>query len=68
MTSDTSNLWFVGSPINVFWDYKYDRIWQNTADDKKLMAVYAANGITFLPGQYKIKDQDYIEDDTQSGS
>jgi TonB-dependent starch-binding outer membrane protein SusC len=68
VTSDTSNLWFVGSPINVFWDYKYDRIWQNTADDKKLMAVYAANGITFLPGQYKIKDQDYIEDDTQSGA
>ena len=68
VTSDTSNLWFVGSPINVFWDYKYDRIWQNTTDDKKLMAVYAANGITFLPGQYKIKDQDYIEDDTQSGN
>ena len=68
VTSDTSNLWFVGSPINVFWDYKYDRIWQNTTDDKKLMAVYAANGITFVPGQYKIKDQNFIEDDTQSGN
>lgn len=61
VTKNTTNLWFVGSPINVFYDYQYDRIWQNTDEDKRMMAVYKANSLTFLPGQYKIKDQDFIE-------
>ncbi|MCK9159970.1 MAG: TonB-dependent receptor [Bacteroidaceae bacterium] len=61
-SKDTSGPWFVGSPINIYWDYKYDRIWQNTNEDKEKMAVYkAASNLTFLPGQYKIKDQDFIK-------
>ena len=60
--SDTSGPWFVGSPINVYWDYKYDRIWQNSDSDKKMMAVYKTTSkLTFLPGQYKICDQEFIE-------
>lgn len=53
----TSNSWFIGSPLNVFFDYKYDRIWQNTDEDKMMMAAYAKNKIVFLPGQNKICDQ-----------
>ena len=53
----SSNSWFIGSPLNVYFDYKYDRIWQNTEDDKMMMAAYAQNKITFLAGQYKICDQ-----------
>ena len=33
-------LWFVGHPINIFWDYKYDRIWQDTPEDNKMMQLY----------------------------
>lgn len=52
--------WFIGQPLNVFYDYAYDRIWQNTDADAIERAAYAANGLTFLPGQYKIKDQPLI--------
>ena len=55
---DTSGPWFVGHPINIFWDYKYDRIWQDTPEDNKMMQLYQKIGnLTFLPGQYKICDQ-----------
>ncbi len=61
VTANTTNLWFVNSPINVFYDFEYDRIWQDTPEDKKMMAVYSANSLNFLAGQYKIKDQEFIE-------
>lgn len=61
VTENTTNLWFVGSPINVFYDYKYDRIWQDTESDKRMIAAYGANSLKFLPGQYKIVDQPFIE-------
>ena len=51
------NNWFIGKPLNVFYNYKYDRIWQDTEEDRLMMAAYAASGNTFLPGQYKICDQ-----------
>jgi TonB-dependent starch-binding outer membrane protein SusC len=60
---DTSNEWFIGKPITAMWDYKYDRLWQNTTEDKKMMAIYALNGLTFLPGQVKIVDQQFLEVD-----
>lgn len=55
-----SNKWFIGQPLNVYFDYKYDRIWQNTEEDQLMMAAYAKNKITFLPGQYKICDQEMV--------
>ena len=59
---DSNGPWKVGEPINVFWDYKYDRIWQDTPEDNRLMELYSAIGnLTFLPGQYKIKDQPLVE-------
>ena len=54
------NNWFIGKPLSVFYDYEYDRIWQDTEEDRMMMAAYATNKLTFLPGQYKIKDQDFI--------
>ena len=59
---DSNGPWKVGEPINVFWDYKYDRIWQDTPEDNRLMELYSAIGnLTFLPGQYKIVDQPLVE-------
>lgn len=55
-----SNTLFIGKPINVWYDYKYDRIWQDTPEDRMMMAAYAKNKMTFLPGQYKICDQPMI--------
>lgn len=55
-----ANNWFIGEALNVYYDYKYDRIWQNTEEDALLRAAYSANGLTFLAGQYKIKDQPLI--------
>lgn len=57
---EPGNNWFIGSPLNVYFDYKYDRIWQDTDEDKMMMAAYNANKMTFLPGQYKIVDQPMI--------
>ena len=55
-----SNNWFIGKPLNVFFDFEYDRIWQDTEEDQIMMAAYAANKMNFLPGTYKVKDQEMI--------
>lgn len=52
--------WFIGKPLNVFFDYEYDRIWQDNEEDALMLAAYKANSLNFLPGQYKIKDQEFI--------
>jgi TonB-linked SusC/RagA family outer membrane protein len=57
---EPGNTWFIGSPLNVFYDYEYDRIWQDNESDKMMMAAYAENKVVFLPGQYKIKDQPMV--------
>ncbi len=55
---DKANGWFIGQPIQVFRDYKYDRLWQNTDADKRLMDIYKAVGqLTYIPGQTKVVDQ-----------
>ena len=58
---DPANGWFVGRAIDEVWTKKFDRLWQNTPEDKKLLAVYKANSITMFPGQAKIVDQPFIE-------
>ena len=58
---DLANGWYIGQPISVFRDYKYDRLWQNTPEDARLIELYKKIGnITALPGQVKIKDQELI--------
>lgn len=60
-TDDPANGWFIGKPIDEVWTKKFDRLWQNSTEDKRLLALYKANGITMLPGQAKIVDQPFIE-------
>lgn len=60
---DLTNGWYIGQPISVFRDYEYDRLWQNTPEDLRLIELYKKIGnITALPGQVKIKDQPLITD------
>ena len=51
-----SNRWFIGQPLQVYYDYKYDRIWQNTTEDLAEMAKFKANGVNFHPGMIKVAD------------
>ena len=56
-TEDIGNKWFVGQPINTFYDYKFDGIWQDTEADKALIAKYNANGSSYAPGEIRIWDK-----------
>ncbi len=59
---DVANGWFIGQPIAVFRDYAYDRLWQDTPEDHRLMELYRKIGnVTALPGQVKVQDQDLLE-------
>jgi len=58
---DPANGWFIGKPIDEVWTKKFDRLWQNTPDDRRMLAIYKANGITMLPGQVKLTDQPLVE-------
>ena len=61
-TDDLANGWYIGQPISVYRDYRYDRLWQNTPEDLRLIELYKKIGnITALPGQVKIKDQPLVE-------
>ena len=48
--NDIRNLWFIGSPINSFYDYEKVGIWQ-TADSA------AARSFGYKPGDIRVKDQ-----------
>lgn len=50
--------WFIGSPINVYYDYEFDGIWQNNPEDIAEMEKYNANGMDYYVGSIRIKDQD----------
>ncbi|MDJ1501031.1 TonB-dependent receptor [Xanthocytophaga agilis] len=50
VTKDLGNLWFVGQPINVIFDYEKIGIWQTNEAD-------AATKFSQKPGQIKVKDQ-----------
>jgi TonB-linked SusC/RagA family outer membrane protein len=54
----SGNGWFIGQPVSAIWQWKYDRLWQNTEEDKLLLEMYKKIGsLTFLPGQAKLVDQ-----------
>ncbi|WP_234734727.1 SusC/RagA family TonB-linked outer membrane protein [Tellurirhabdus bombi] len=52
------NRWFIGQPINVFYDYQFDGIFQNNEADQALIALYKAKApnSTFAPGKIKVRD------------
>jgi len=49
---DVNNNWFIGKPINVYYDYQFDGIWQKD-DDIANSAMKDAS-----PGSIKVKDVD----------
>jgi TonB-linked SusC/RagA family outer membrane protein len=53
---DIGNNWFIGQPVRTFYDYKKIGIFQNTEDDKALMASYNKRGSRFTAGTIKIQD------------
>jgi TonB-linked SusC/RagA family outer membrane protein len=55
---DIGNKWFIGKPVNTFYDYKADGIWQDSDEDKAKMAVYNAAGSSYAPGEIRIYDRD----------
>lgn len=54
---DIGNKWFIGKPLNVFYDYEFGGIWQNTAEDLAEMTKFNENGSTYEPGLVKVVDQ-----------
>src|SRR5678809_9283 len=36
---DVANSWFVGEPIDVYYDFKRNGIWQNTSEDLSLIHI-----------------------------
>src|SRR5690606_25826703 len=50
-TDDIGNHWFIGEPIQVYYDYVFDGIWQ--LDEADLADSYG-----FEPGNVKVKDID----------
>jgi len=51
-----ANRWFIGQPLQVYYDYKYVGIWQNTPADLAEMAKFNANGAKFHPGMIRVAD------------
>lgn len=48
---DVGNRWFIGQPLNSYYDYKYAGIWQTAEADK-------AKAMGFTVGQIKVADSD----------
>jgi TonB-linked SusC/RagA family outer membrane protein len=68
LKEDITNGWFVGQPIAVWYDYKYDRLWQDTPEDQRLMAIYKAiSNYNYQPGQTKVVDQPLNIDNSKKG-
>ena len=54
---DLGHNWFIGQPVNVFYTFDNEGLWQDTAEDKALMEKFNANGHNFTPGSIRPKDQ-----------
>jgi len=53
---DVGAKWFIGKPVQVFYDVTNDGIWQNNPKDMAEIAKYNANGSTFKPGDIRPLD------------
>lgn len=53
----SGNGWYIGYPVQVFRTYEVDGLWQDTPEDQAEIALWAANGYKFAPGQYKPVEQ-----------
>lgn len=52
-----ANGWFIGKPIQVFYNYANAGIWGSDPKDIAEMALFNANGTNFRPGNIKVVDQ-----------
>jgi TonB-dependent starch-binding outer membrane protein SusC len=52
-----ANRWFIGQPIEVFYQYDNAGIWGSSSKDLGEMAKFRANGFNFYPGTIKVVDQ-----------
>ncbi len=55
-----ANSWFIGQPINIFYDFVKEGIWQDTPADRAEMGKFNANIVNinskFAPGSIKVAD------------
>lgn len=54
---DITNRWFIGQPLQVFYQYQNAGIWGSSDKDLGEMAKFNANGHKFYPGVVKVVDQ-----------
>jgi TonB-linked SusC/RagA family outer membrane protein len=52
------NRWFIGQPIQVFYQYDNAGVWGSSKNELDEMAKYRANGFNYYPGAVKVVDQD----------
>lgn len=52
-----ANRWFIGKPLEVFYQYDNAGIWGASSKDMAEMAKFNANGHRFYPGTIKVVDQ-----------
>lgn len=55
---DIGSEWFIGQPIDVYYNYEKTGIWQNTPEDLAEMQKFNDKGGNFTVGSIKVKDQD----------
>lgn len=49
--------WFIGQPLQVFYQYDNAGVWQNTPEDLAEIEQFNANGHRFYPGTVRVVDQ-----------
>lgn len=54
---DIGARWFIGKPVNVYFDLGFAGIWQNTPEDLAAMKKFNDNGATFKPGDIRPIDK-----------
>lgn len=57
-SDDIGNRWFIGNPIDVYYNYEKIGIWQNTPEDLAEMAKFNEEGGNFTVGSIKLRDVD----------
>lgn len=53
---DVGNRWFIGSPVNTYFDYKKIGIFQDEAKAKDRIELYNSNGGNFAVGEIEVQD------------
>ena len=58
-----ANRWFIGHPIQVYYNYENAGIWGNSEEELAEMAKFNANGHKFYPGTIRVVDQKTVDTD-----